>query len=212
MTHRKGKTIYVFHSEDCPNACDCCPTSTMGPFAYIKSEDDRRFYPEIPRNSPRFKTHYNERTTTERLNDLNDDYKLDRRAHNAAYGLIDLTLTNILEHAVVRHLDQVKRAVRAASLAADAGNHCPGVTAHRMGRDRFEKNRFLNRTGGVRPSTRQFLAFFPIKGPSCSCLNRLHHIVTSSCNLDIMIFAFIASFIASQFVCHLSDFKSESSH
>ena len=44
-------------------------------------------------------------STTERLNALNDRYKLDRRSRNAAYGLIYLTLTNICEHAVVRFLE-----------------------------------------------------------------------------------------------------------
>jgi len=94
---------------DCPNTGDCCPTSSMGPYASLKPKDDQRFYPEIPRNSKRFNTLYNERTTTERLNDLNDDDTLDRRSRNAAYGLIYVTLANIVEHAVVRRLEQVKR-------------------------------------------------------------------------------------------------------
>lgn len=109
MTHRNGKAVYVFHPEDCPNTGECCPTSTMGPYASLKPQDDRRFYPEIPRNSKRFNTLYAERTTTERLNDLNDDYRLDRRSRNAAYGLIKVTLANIVEHAVVRRLEQIKR-------------------------------------------------------------------------------------------------------
>jgi hypothetical protein len=67
-------------------------------------------YPPIPRTSTRFNTLYNQRTTTERLNALNDRYKLDRRARNAAYGLIYLTLTNICEHAVVRFLETLEAA------------------------------------------------------------------------------------------------------
>jgi hypothetical protein len=109
LTHRNGKAVYVFHPEECPNGGDCCPTSTMGPFVYLKPEDDRRFYPEIPRDSKCFTTLYTERTSTERLNAVNDTYRLDRRSRNAAYGLIYLTLANILEHAVVRRLEQVKR-------------------------------------------------------------------------------------------------------
>ena len=110
LTHRQGKSLYVFHREDCPAKADCCPESTMGPFAYLKPEDDRRLYPEIPRDSRQFQRLYDERTTTERLNALNDRYRLDRRSRSAAYGLIDLTLVNILAHAVARHLEQVKQA------------------------------------------------------------------------------------------------------
>ena len=77
----------------------------MKPLVYIKSKDDPRLYPPIARDSKRFNKLYNQRTTTERLNALNDRYKLDRRSRNAAYGLIYLTLTNICEHAVVRFLE-----------------------------------------------------------------------------------------------------------
>jgi hypothetical protein len=110
LTHRDGKALYVFHAEDCPADADCCPESLLGPLAYLRPDDDQRRYPEIPRDSQRFQRLYNERTTTERLNALNDRYRLDRRSRSAAYGLIDLTLANILEHAVVRHLKQVTQA------------------------------------------------------------------------------------------------------
>jgi hypothetical protein len=109
LTHRKGKAVYIFHPEDCPRKQDCCPESRLGPFAYLKSSDDPRFYPPIARDSKRFKTAYAERTTTERLNAVNDAYKLDRCSRNASYAFIRLTLANILEHAVVRFEECVKR-------------------------------------------------------------------------------------------------------
>lgn len=105
MTHRNGNTPYIFHVDDCPNHTDCCPQSSMKPLEYLKADDDRRLYPPISRDSKRFKTLYNQRTTTERLHALNDRDKLDRRSRNAAYGLIYLTLANICEHAVVRFLE-----------------------------------------------------------------------------------------------------------
>ena len=64
-------------------------------------------YRDIPRNSERFKVIFKERSATERCNALNDTYKLDRSCRNASYGLIRLTLANIVEHAVVRNLEAV---------------------------------------------------------------------------------------------------------
>jgi hypothetical protein len=112
-TARRG---YVFYPEDCPQHQDCAPDSTYGPFVYLKSSTDPRFYPPITRDSKRFQTLYNQRTTTERLNARNDTYQLDRRSRNASYGLIWLSLTNILQHAVVRFLEVLKKAVSRATL------------------------------------------------------------------------------------------------
>jgi len=42
---------------------------------------------------------------------------LDRSCRNASYGLIRLTLANIVEHAVVRHLEAVKRSSKEKLLA-----------------------------------------------------------------------------------------------
>jgi hypothetical protein len=60
---------------------------------------------------------YKERSSTERCNSLNDAYKLDRSCRNASYGLIRLTLANIVEHAVVRHLEAVKRSSKEKLMA-----------------------------------------------------------------------------------------------
>ena len=85
---------------------------------YLKTEDDRRLFPPIPRDSKRFTRLYDQRTSTERLNALNDRYKLDRRARNAAYGAIYLTLANICEHAVVRFLETLTAAASLSALLA----------------------------------------------------------------------------------------------
>jgi len=116
-THRDGKSVYAMHLEDCPQKQDCAPQSSLAPLLYIKSDLDLRLYPPIPRDSERFKQIYKERSATERCNYLNDTYKLDRSCRNASYGLIRLTLANIVEHAVVRHLEAVKRSSKQKLLA-----------------------------------------------------------------------------------------------
>lgn len=116
-THRDGKSVYVMHLEDCPQKHDCAPESSLAPLLYIKSHLDLRLYPPIPRDSERFKQIYKERSATERCNYINDTYKLDRSCRNASYGLIRLTLANIVEHAVVRHLEAVKRSSKQKLLA-----------------------------------------------------------------------------------------------
>jgi hypothetical protein len=50
-----------------------------------------------------------ERSATERCNYFKDTCRLDRSCRNASYGLIRLTLANIVEHAIVRHLEAFKR-------------------------------------------------------------------------------------------------------
>lgn len=108
-THRDGKSVYVMHQDECPRKQDCAPQSTLAPLVYIKTDLDPRLYPPIPRDSERFKQLFKERSATERCNYLNDTCKLDRSCRNASYGLIRLTLANIVEHAVVRYLEALKR-------------------------------------------------------------------------------------------------------
>jgi hypothetical protein len=108
-TRRNGKFIYVTHLEECPRKQDCAPESCFGPLIYIKSKTDPRLYPPILRDSKRFKEIMNHRTSTERCNYLNDSYHLDKSCRNADYGLIRLNLVNIVEHAVIRYLEAVKR-------------------------------------------------------------------------------------------------------
>lgn len=102
-THRQGQSLYVFHSDDCPNGADCKPGSKIGPLIYIKSDADRRLFPPIPRTSPKFKALANQRSASERLNAVNDSYGLDNTCHNADYALFRLTLVNIIHHANLRY-------------------------------------------------------------------------------------------------------------
>lgn len=108
-THRDGKSIYVFRPDQCPKSKDCAHDSSIGPIVNIHSDIDPRLYPPIPRDSKRFKELMNQRSATERCNYLNDTYRLERSCRNAGYGLIRLTIANIVEHAVVRYLEASKK-------------------------------------------------------------------------------------------------------
>jgi len=108
-THRNGKSLYVAHLDECPRKQDCAPQSSLGPLVYIKSDTDPRLYPPLSRDSKRFKEIMDQRSATERCNYLNDTYRVDRAHRNADYGLIRLTLANIVEHAVIRYSEAVKQ-------------------------------------------------------------------------------------------------------
>lgn len=116
-THRNGRSLYVIHLDECPKKEDCSPLSSLGPLVYIKSGTDPRLYPPIPRDSKRFREIMNLRSSTERCNYVNDTYKLDGSSRNAAYGLIRLTFANIVEHAVVRYLEAVKKSSKTELLS-----------------------------------------------------------------------------------------------
>ncbi len=107
-THRNGASLYVIHLDQCPLHSDCAPHSSLGPMVYIHSDLEPRLYPPIPRESICFKELMNHRTSTERCNSLIDSYRLDSSCRNADYGLIRLTLVNIVELATLRFLDALK--------------------------------------------------------------------------------------------------------
>ncbi len=54
-THRNRKTIYVFREDECPEGMDCKPESSIGPYVRLKTVDDPRLFPPIPRTSKMFK-------------------------------------------------------------------------------------------------------------------------------------------------------------
>lgn len=107
-THRGGKYVYITHEDECPNETICQPESSIGPCVYIKSDEDPRLFPPIPRKSKRFKEIYNQRTATERENWVLDSYNLDGAHRCAEYGLIRLTFSCIIIHAVNWYNEQLK--------------------------------------------------------------------------------------------------------
>jgi hypothetical protein len=126
-THRNGKCLFVTHLDECPRKQDCAPQSTLAPLVYIKSETDRRLYPPLQRESKKFKALMKQRTATERCNYLNDTYHLDRSCRNVDYGLIRLTLVSIIEHAVIRYLETIKRSSEDEALKHTLGESVPAL-------------------------------------------------------------------------------------
>lgn len=105
---RQRDNSYRFDAEACPQGTDCCPENKGGKGLYIPSDTNERYFPEIPRDSKRFKDLMKERTGVERSNAVEDSYHLDRCTHHAPYGLVRLTLVNIAKHARLRWLDRTK--------------------------------------------------------------------------------------------------------
>lgn len=107
-THRDGKSVYVMHTEDCPEGKDCAPDSTIAPIIYVKSDSDQRLFPPIPRDSKKFKELAKQRSASERMNAVIDCYNIDGAHRNADYSLIRLTFAYIAHHAVIRYLEAAK--------------------------------------------------------------------------------------------------------
>jgi hypothetical protein len=109
-TRTDGHYHFVAHIDECPNKALCNPESTMGPIVYISSKDNPRLYPQITRDSDRYKEFFNDRTGTERSNSFKKvTYPLDRaRCKSRAHRLIRLFLISIIEHRKVLTRTQTK--------------------------------------------------------------------------------------------------------
>lgn len=101
------KEGFVFHPEDCPFGKNCCPDpdKKMGVTQYIPCDTNLRYFPEIARDSTRFKTLYASRSAAERSNSVDDSYGLDHTCRHSAYAAIKLTFINIVKHARLRWLE-----------------------------------------------------------------------------------------------------------
>jgi hypothetical protein len=75
----------------------------MGPVVYVRTSDDPRLYPPIPRDSADFKALMARRTGCERSNSLKKvTYRLgERPCRSATHFLVRLCLVSLLEHAQV---------------------------------------------------------------------------------------------------------------
>jgi hypothetical protein len=101
-----GTGEWIFHACECPKHADCRPETQLGYTQYIACRNNPRFFPEIPRDSKRFKELYAMRTGVERSNSTEDAYHLDRCTRHAVYGLIRLFFVDCAKHAKVRWLEQ----------------------------------------------------------------------------------------------------------
>ena len=112
-THRDGKYVYVSHPDECPLGCLCSPDTGMGPVVYVKTTDDPRLYPPIPRASPTYKKLMKLRSGCERSNSMKKEvYGLGKRpCRSDTHFLVRLYLVSIMEHAKAwlaedrKHLD-----------------------------------------------------------------------------------------------------------
>jgi hypothetical protein len=102
-TPHDGHVQWVTHQEACPRQGLCQPDTQMGPVVYVRTDDDPRLYPPIPRASQAFKTLMARRTGCERSNALKKvTYRLgERSCRSATHFLVRLALVSLLEHAQV---------------------------------------------------------------------------------------------------------------
>lgn len=100
-THKDGKYIYVSYPQECPFKALCQPNTNLGPAVYIRTKDDPRLYPPIPRGTDTFKELMKLRSGCERSNSIKKEkYGLgDRPCRSATHFLVRAYLISIIEHA-----------------------------------------------------------------------------------------------------------------
>ena len=100
-SHRNGKYVMVTHADECPLGTLCSPDTKHGPVVYVKTTDDPRLYPPVPRGSPKYKKLMNLRSGCERSNSQKKEvYGLGRRpCRSDTHFLVRLYLVSIIEHA-----------------------------------------------------------------------------------------------------------------
>ncbi|MBU0581084.1 MAG: transposase [Candidatus Margulisbacteria bacterium] len=99
-TRKDGKYIYTTRHNECPLDTRCSPDTKHGPTVIISPKENPRLYPDIPRNSRRFKELYNIRGGTERSNSFKKvAYDIEKsKIKTRARRLIRLYLLSIVEH------------------------------------------------------------------------------------------------------------------
>jgi hypothetical protein len=100
-THRGGQGQWIAHAEECPRQVLCQPHTQMGPVVYVRTTDDVRLYPPIPRDSATFKQLMATRTGCERSNSFKKVASRlgERPCRSATQFLVRLYLVSLLEHA-----------------------------------------------------------------------------------------------------------------
>ena len=84
----------------CPNRCLCSPESTMAPLLYLRTVDDPRLNPAVPRGTEQYRLAMNKRTSTERFNSfVKEAGGLGRRPSRRRHIFLIMTLC----HALRRH-------------------------------------------------------------------------------------------------------------
>jgi hypothetical protein len=98
--HHGGKTCWNVHLDECPRHVLCDPDSKMGPVVYVRTDQDPRYYPPIPRDTPRFKAIMNLRSGCERSNGMKKEvhHLGEKPCRSATHLLVRLYLVSIVEH------------------------------------------------------------------------------------------------------------------
>ena len=96
-----------------PKECRCS-NSAYGKTIYLKSDDDPRMFPPVPRNTKAFKKKFKTRTTVERANKrLFEDYAIEEydsqsamlRTSLAAFAVVNIHLDAWVKHTSFRFVD-----------------------------------------------------------------------------------------------------------
>jgi len=100
-TRRGGRVHWVAHVTECPHQVLGQPQTQMGPVVYIRTTEDPRLYPPIPRDSAPFKQLMAARTGCERSNSFKKVASRlgERPCRSAPQFLVRLYLISLLEHA-----------------------------------------------------------------------------------------------------------------
>ena len=100
-TRRAGRLQWVAYPAECPQQGLCQPETQMGPVVYVRTRDDPRLYPPIPRDSATFKELMATRTGCERSNSFKKVASRlgERPCRSATQFLVRLSLVSLLEHA-----------------------------------------------------------------------------------------------------------------
>jgi len=110
-TRRGGQVQWLAHVEECPRQVLCQPHTQMGPVVYVRTRDDPRLYPPLPRDSATFKALMATRSGCERSNSFKKVASRlgERPCRSATQFLIRLALVSLLEHACAWLAEDRKR-------------------------------------------------------------------------------------------------------
>ena len=110
-TRREGRVQWIAHVQECPHQTLCQPHTQMGPVVYIRTSDDPRLSPPLPRDSTTFKELMARRTGCERSNSFKKVASRlgERPCRSATQFLIRLCLVSLLEHACAWLAEDRKR-------------------------------------------------------------------------------------------------------
>lgn len=109
-THKDGQHLWNAFPEECPNNALCDADTKMGPVVYVKTSDDPRLYPPLPRSSAKFSELMSKRSCCERSNSVKKvTYRLgERPCRSQAHFLVRLYLVSIIEHAKAWFADEME--------------------------------------------------------------------------------------------------------